>query len=191
MIEVRTEPLPITGEFPPLFALMGAHGGAGTTTLARMWAPAADSGRCWPTSPLTTRRVFVVAREHMSGIAAAADVLRAALDESAPTGVTVCGLITVAAHPGRPSKDVVRYAGTVSELAPHSYRIPWVKSLIPLLHRQLPTWRPADGVKTTQRTADGVIATVPSPIAAVGHQICEDLAADRAVERSDPSVTVA
>lgn len=32
MIGVRTEPLPITGEFPPLFALMGAHGGAGTTT---------------------------------------------------------------------------------------------------------------------------------------------------------------
>lgn len=191
MIEVRTEPLPTTGEFPPLFALLGAHGGAGTTTLATMWAPAADTGQRWPTSPLTTRRVLIVAREHMSGIAAAADVLRATADGSAPLGVTVCGLITVAAHPGRPSKDVLRYAGTVSELAPHSYRIPWVKTLIPLLHRQLPTWRPADGIKTTQTTADGVIATVPSPIAAVGHQICEDLAADRASKLSDPSVTVA
>ncbi|WP_078113936.1 DUF6668 family protein [Gordonia sp. IITR100] len=190
-LSVRTEPLPVTGEFPPLFALMGAHGGAGVSTLATMWAPAADTGRCWPTSPRTTRRVLVVAREHMSGIAAAADVLRAAHEDTAPPGVQVCGLITVAAEPGRASKDVLRYARTVAELAPHSYRVPWVKALIPLLHRQLPTWRPADGVKATRASSDGVLASVPSAIAAVGQQICDDLAADRAAAHSEPSSTVA
>ena len=127
----------------------------------------------------------------MSGIAAAADVLRAAHEGTAPLGVQVCGLITVAAEPGRASKDVLRYARTVAELAPHSYRIPWLKALIPLLHRQLPTWRPTDGVKATRASSDGVLASVPSAIAAVGQQICDDLAADHAAAHSDPSSTVA
>lgn len=190
VLGVRSEPLPVTGEYPPLFALLGAHGGAGVSTLAAMWSPAADTRQQWPASARTTRRVLVVAREHMTGIAAAADVLRAAHDGLTPPGVSVCGLITVATGPGRPHKDVTRYAGTVAELAPHTYRIPWLKALIPLLHRELPAWKPADGVKVTRSDASGALASVPSVIASVGQQICEDLAADRTADHRDPSPTV-
>lgn len=175
----RSEPLPVTGAFPPLFALVGAHGGSGAGTLARMWAPAADTHGCWPASSATTQRVFIVAREHMAGIAAAADLLRAAAEGAVPPGVMVCGLITVAAHPGKAHKDVRRYAGTVGELAPHTYQVPWLKALIPMLPRQLPCWQPSDGVKATRSTEAGELASVPTVIAAVGAQICDDLAADR------------
>ena len=69
--------------------------------------------------------------------------------------------------------------GTVGELAPHTYQVPWLKALIPMLPRQLPSWQPADGVKATRSTEAGELASVPTAIAAVGAQICDDLAADR------------
>lgn len=175
--------LPTTGPWPPLFAVMGAHGGAGASALAAMWAPSADTERRWPAHPDTTQRVFVVAREHMSGIAAAAEVLRSAqAPHLIPEGVQVCGLITVAARPGKPHKDVQRYLGTVSELVSHTYRVPWLPILIPLLHRQLPSWQPSDGVGLTKTTEKGELGTVPSSIASIGNQICNDLAAARTNE---------
>ncbi|MCK0515831.1 hypothetical protein [Williamsia sp. DF01-3] len=74
----RRDPLPVTGPYPPLFAVMGAHGFAGTTTLAQMWAPAADTGTSWPAHRATTQLVIVAARATIAGIRAAAHVLRAA-----------------------------------------------------------------------------------------------------------------
>ena len=182
--EWEARPLPQVGEFPPLIALLGAHGGAGTSTLERLWAPAVDTHRLWPANPATTQRVFVVAREHMAGIAAAAEMLRAAEARQVPEGVRVCGLITVAAHPGRTHRAVARYTSTVAELAPHTYRIPWLGELIPLLHKQLPQWRPADGAKFTRRSERGELATVPGSVASIGQQICADLVADETASTS-------
>ncbi|MDN2500626.1 hypothetical protein FHY52_28660, partial [Nocardia nova] len=73
---VRNSPLPVTGAYPPLFAVLGAHGGAGTSTLARWWAHAADTGPAWPGSRVTTQRVVVAARDCLPGLVAAADRLR-------------------------------------------------------------------------------------------------------------------
>lgn len=176
-------PLPQRGKFPPLFALVGAHGGAGVSTLDRLWAPAVDTDRKWPAHQATTQRVFVVAREHMAGIAAAAELLRAADAGRAPEGVRVCGLVTVAAHPGKAHRDVARYRATVGELVPRTYRIPWLSELIPLLHKQLPEWQPADGAKFTRRSDRGELLTVPGAIALVGHNLCADLLADEAASK--------
>ena len=170
----RREPLPVTGPYPPLFAVMGAHGFAGTSTIAQMWAPAADTGLCWPAHPGTTQLVLVCARASMTGLRRAAAVLRAA--DQAPPGVSVCGLILIAARQGKTPKEVARYAGTVAELVPHRYDIDWIEPLMthadPAL---LPQWTPGDpppGKKT------GWPQVVPDQIATVGQQICADLRAD-------------
>ncbi|QHN28975.1 DUF6668 family protein [Gordonia pseudamarae] len=179
------DPLPIEGRFPPLFALLGAHGGSGAGTLARVWAPAVDTNGQWPANPHTTQRVLIVAREHMAGVAAAADLLRAADAGHLPPGVRVHGLVLVAAHPGKPEKSVRRYADTVSELAPHTYRVPWCSAFLSLLPSQLPSWKPSDGIKITKASRDGALASVPSAIAVVGDQICRDLDATRTISDSE------
>ncbi|GAC62349.1 MULTISPECIES: DUF6668 family protein [Gordonia] len=168
--DVRRTPLPVSRQFPPLFALMGAHGGSGAGTLAAMWAPAADSDGQWPGDPSTTQHVIVVAREHMAGIAAAAEVLRQADAGQAPAGVQVHGLVTVAARPGKTPKDVRRYAATVAELVPAWWQVGWVDELISALPADLPMWTPGDPVQITRRSGTD-LATVPGAIAQTGLDI--------------------
>ncbi len=170
----RREPLPVTGPYPPLFAVMGAHGFAGTTTVSQMWAPAADTGLRWPAHPGTTQLVLVCARASLAGLRHAAAVLRAA--DQAPPGVAVCGLILIPARPGRTPKEIARYAGTVAELVPHRYDLDWIEPLMCQAdpHR-LPQWSPADPPPAKKT---GWPQVVPTHIATVGQQICTDLRTD-------------
>lgn len=185
-MRTRSTPYVTDREFPPLFALLGAHGGSGAGTLARMWAPAVDAEHAWPGSPATTQRVVVVCRETMAGISAAAHVLRTQAD-LAPSGVSIHGLITVAAKPGARSRDISRYARTVAELVDWHHRIPWAGELVELLPSQLPIWQPGDTPLARRRwqvfaPPSGLPDVVPNPIAEVGEQICKDFAATRAEE---------
>jgi hypothetical protein len=175
----RTDPLPVTGPYPPLFAVMGAHGFAGTTSLAQMWAPAADTGLAWPANPATTQLVVVTARATLAGIRAAAQILRAAERGETPPGVKVCGLVVVAARPGNCPKEISRYAGTVAELVPHRYDVDWFEPLMCEAEpHRLPSWSPPQlGDPPTSKKAR-FPDIVPPNIAAVGQQICQDLAAD-------------
>ncbi|MFF7941622.1 hypothetical protein ACFZC5_18065 [Nocardia gamkensis] len=127
---VRETPLPTTGAHPPLFAVLGAHGGAGTSTLARWWAPAADTGLAWPASPATTQQVVVAARLCMPGLTAAADRLREWHAGLAPDGVHVIGLVLTAVRPGRVPVVVRRYRSVVAELVEHIYEIAWHDELL-------------------------------------------------------------
>lgn len=176
---VRHEPFETTRRHPPLFALLGAHGGSGAGTLARLWAPAVDADRRWPASTATTQRVIVVAREHMAGISAAATVLRQADSGAIPEGVEVHGLVTVAARPGKSPKDVLRYASTVSELVPSWWRVGWVDQLLSVLPTDLPTWEPGDEVQLTRRSGTD-LASVPGAIAQTGLDIINYFAGVRA-----------
>ncbi|MGQ4618977.1 DUF6668 family protein [Nocardia sp. R7R-8] len=127
---MRETPLPTTGAHPPLFAVLGAHGGAGTSTLARWWAPAADTGLAWPASPATTQLVIVAARLCMPGLTAAAERLREWHAGLAPDGVQVIGLVLTAARPGKPPAVVRRYRDVVADLAEHVYQIGWHDELV-------------------------------------------------------------
>ncbi|MGY2087916.1 MULTISPECIES: hypothetical protein [Nocardia] len=127
---VRETPLPTTAAHPPLFAVLGAHGGAGTSTLARWWAPAADTGLAWPASPRTTQLVIVAARLCIPGLTAAADRLREWHAGLAPDGVQVIGLVLTAARPGRAPVVVRRYCSVVAELVEHVYQIAWQDELL-------------------------------------------------------------
>jgi len=129
---VRELPLPTTGPYPPLFAVVGAHGGAGASTLARWWVHAADAGLAWPGSPRTTQRVVIVARDCIPGLTAAADRLREWHAGVAPDGVTVVGLVLIAARPRRVPAAVRRFARTVGELVQDGavWPIAWHEELI-------------------------------------------------------------
>ncbi|GAB91614.1 hypothetical protein [Gordonia rhizosphera] len=135
----RCDTLTSGHELPPLFALVGAAGGVGTTTLARMWGPAADSETRWPAHPETTQWCVLVARLSMAGIDDAAARLR---DDVRPEGLDVFGIVWTPPRPGRIPKEVHRYASTVGELVDHCWRVAWIEDLMLARRDALAPWLP-------------------------------------------------
>ncbi|WP_327097008.1 hypothetical protein OIE68_45315 [Nocardia vinacea] len=179
-------PLPTTAAHPPLFAVLGAHGGAGTSTLARWWAPAADAGVAWPASPRTTQHVIVAARLCMPGLTAAADRLREWHAGLTPDGVRVIGLVLSAMRPGRVPAIVRRYRAVVAGLVEHVYDIGWHDELVTCeltdLAQYLP-YDPAPPRRTSLRDA------VPADVHRAGTHIITHLAATRSIAAQPDSET--
>jgi len=173
---VRTDPLPTTGAHPPLWAVLGAHGGAGTSTLARWWAPAADTGLAWPASPATTQLVLVAARLCMPGLTAAADRLREWHAGLAAPGVEVIGLVLTAARPGGVPAVVRRYRSVVTDLVESVYEIGWHDELLATELTDLAEFTPFD--PPPPRRARLRVA-VPVDVYHAGTQILTGLAATR------------
>lgn len=103
----------------------GAHGGAGTTTMARLLG-AGDAGRAWPIAPWSDRRprVLLCARTSYTGLRAAQIALREWAAGAVP--VSLDGVVLNAAAPKqarelRPLLDRVRAAasGAVWEIGWH------------------------------------------------------------------------
>ncbi|WP_433678341.1 DUF6668 family protein [Nocardia sp. CA-119907] len=183
---VRETPLPTTGAHPPLFAVLGAHGGAGTSTLARWWAPAADTGLAWPASPHTTQHVLVAARLCMPGLTAAAERLREWHAGLAPDGVQVIGLVLSAARPGRVPALVRRYRAVVAELAEHVYDIGWHDELVTCELTDLAQYLPYDPAPSRRSR---LRETVPADVHSAGTQIITHLAATRSIAAQPDSET--
>lgn len=174
---VRELPLPTTGPYPPLFAVLGAHGGAGTSTLAHWWAHAADTGRQWPASALTTQRVIVAARECIPGLTAAADRLREWHGGLAPPGITVLGLVLTAARPGRPPAAVRRYRRLVADLVDGAvWSIGWHDELVVYELDDLARYLPYD---PPPRRRIGLTEAVPTDVHHAGAAITARVAATR------------
>ncbi|MFI9410057.1 hypothetical protein [Nocardia gamkensis] len=173
---VRGTPLPTTGVHPPLFAVLGAHGGAGTSTLARWWAPAADTGLAWPASPATTQQVVVAARLCMPGLTAAADRLREWHAGLAPDGVQVIGLVLTAARPGRVPMVVRRYRSVVAQLVEPVCQIAWHDELLSCELTDLAQYVPFDPPPSRRsRLTDAV----PADVHHAGTQIITHIAETR------------
>lgn len=130
---VRSAPLEVEGQPPVTWAVMGAHGGAGASTLAQWWPQAADSAGAWPGCPDTTQVVVLAARMSMSGLVAAAMRLREWHAQLAPPGVVVLGLVLTPARPGRIPAPVGRFLDIVAPLVAGSvYPIGWHDDLLML-----------------------------------------------------------
>lgn len=176
---IRSQPLPTTGAYPPLVAIVGAHGGAATSTLARFWAPAADSGQCWPASTVTTQRVVLAARLCMPGLVAAADRLREWRAEHAPAGVTVVALVLTPPRPGRVPAEVRRYRDLVANLIDeHVFNIDWHDELIACELVDLAEWTPGQPVPRRRRRRR-ITESVPADVIAAGAAITRLIAASR------------
>ena len=106
--------------------VVGAHGGAGTSTWAGL-LDAGDAGMSWPVPavPGEQVRVLVTARTHAAGLEAARAVAVEWLEGTVP-GVELLGLVLGAYAPGRRHpKPLARLVRDVSGAFPVVLRVPW------------------------------------------------------------------
>ena len=106
---------------------VGAHGGAGETTLAQLLTGSRASGHAWPVAAPDTRAarppVLLVARTHASGLRAAQ---AAAIEWAAGlVSVRLLGLVLIADAPGRPPRALRDLAQLVAGGVPAVWRLPW------------------------------------------------------------------
>lgn len=153
-------PVPRPAGRAPVIWLLGAHGGAGVSTLESMWAPAADSRRGWPAAD-TAPFVVVVARMHAAGLDAAH---RLCLQHQAGAvgGCSLLGLVTVAASPGKPALSLSRRRELVAAAAGASWHIDWIPELLSTTPSELATWTPDYTAPVVKR-----FARPPAPTEAV------------------------
>ncbi|WP_306356588.1 MULTISPECIES: hypothetical protein [unclassified Nocardia] len=178
-------PVPGAGR-APLVWLLGVHGGAGASTLAHVLAPAADSHRRWPggfdrESPF----VVLVARETISGLSRAHDLLRQHLADLAGP-CEVLGLVTVAARPGRIPAEIRRYRDLVGSLAGQVWQVPWHEEWTLVEADQLPVWSPGDPLPQQRKRKSDPLHEVPLDIRELGAGIVA--AVREALAEPDPEL---
>lgn len=108
--------------------IVGAHGGAGESTLSALspdWEPACHG---WPTAdPSAPAHVLVVARSNSDGLHAAQRAARQWASGAVP-GVTLLGLATVADAPGRLPKQLREMRQVIAGGFPRTWHLPWVEA---------------------------------------------------------------
>jgi hypothetical protein len=117
-----------TGKSQLKFSIVGAHGGAGTTTVARLLG-AADAGRTWPDPDQSDLplRVFLAARTSAAELMAASQALAGYCAADHPEGPFLDGFVLVPDAPGHLPKDLNRRIAILAS-ATMVYRLPWVRS---------------------------------------------------------------
>ncbi|NKY88886.1 hypothetical protein HGA07_25125 [Nocardia veterana] len=164
-------PVPHEESRPPLVWLMGAHGGAGVSTLSRMLAPAADCGRQWPAvlggeSPF----IVLVARETIEGLSRAHHLLRQWHSGLAGDRSVLLGLVTCAYQSGRQPKQIRQYLDVMWDLVPEDgrWRIEWQPTWPLTEMKELPVWTPGsiapakgpDPLAAVRNVGESLITTV-------------------------------
>jgi hypothetical protein len=123
---------------------VGAHGGAGETTLAALLPGSRAAGHAWPIAggAAAPTAVVLVARTHASGLRAA----QAAATEWAGGTIPVrlLGLVLIADTAGRSPRALRDLARLVAGGVPAVWRLPWHEP-----------WRLGDAVEA--RTAPGAV----------------------------------
>ncbi|MDQ0987055.1 hypothetical protein QFZ71_004338 [Streptomyces sp. V2I9] len=104
---------------------VGAHGGAGASTLARVLG-GTDLGCAWPDPARgEPARVMLVARTHADGMRAASRALNALREGRHPAGMELVALVLVADAPGRLPLVLANRVRILRSAAPVR-RIPWI-----------------------------------------------------------------
>ncbi|MBF6064684.1 hypothetical protein IU500_24615 [Nocardia terpenica] len=172
---VQTESLTAAGQSPAEWVVMGAHGGAGASTLAQWWPQAADTQGAWPGCPDTTQLVVLTARTCMPGLVAAATRLREWHAQLAPTGVVVVGLVLIPVRPGRIPAPVRRFREIIAPLVAGAvYSIGWYDELLALERRDLAPCEPNTGSEPRRRT--DLTTAAPREVCRVAARITESIA---------------
>jgi Family of unknown function (DUF6668) len=141
---------PIDSTARPAWIFVGAHGGAGASTLARFSHEhdpnhaGLDGGRGWPDPAAErTQAVVFVARTHMAGLAWARDVARAYLAGLAPAGLHLVGLVLVPDEPSRLPRPLTAAADLLTGAYPRIWRVPYQPDLRLVIGPHAETWTPA------------------------------------------------
>lgn len=148
-LPVATEPLAPAGEWAPLVWLVGAHGGAGTTTLAHALAPFGDAGQQWPGED-EERWCVIVARSTRAGVEAAHDaVLQSQAGKSGQC--IVFGVILVDDAPGKTPKSIEQRVSVLEKIVPTIWRVPYIGEWREVLAVELPEWSPLNDVPEQEK----------------------------------------
>jgi hypothetical protein len=105
---------------------IGAHGGAGETTLERLLLGSRAANHAWPVSPDLERpaRTMLVARTSYTGLLAAQRALQDWGSGSVPAQLD--GLVLIADAPGKLPKELRALVGLITSIAPGStWELPW------------------------------------------------------------------
>ena len=106
-------------------ALLGAHGGAGVSSLLRAGLEqlAVDAGRCWPQAG----PVLLVARTSMNGLEWARDLARQHASGLAAADVELLGLILVPDAPGRLPARTAALRDLLRGAFCRTWQLPWLE----------------------------------------------------------------
>ena len=110
----------------PALWVVGAHGGAGESSVAALDADWAAADHAWPLIPNGATRVVLTARTSAAGLRAAQN---AATHWAAGLGaeVRLMGLVLIADAPGRLPRPLREYAQLVAGGVPRTWRLPWIE----------------------------------------------------------------
>ena len=161
---VHAAPIPADRPGPAVW-LMGAHGGAGVSTLAHYLSFTGDSDEQWPCGTDVENEstyVVMVARETDYGLKKAHARLIQHREENLEC--ELLGLITVANSPTL-DKSVRQYREVVKTATAEHWRIDWHKFLPATSLPALPRWHPLDGVPEQTK---GARAAVPKDVIDAG-----------------------
>ena len=141
-VPIATEPLHQGEEFSPLVWLVGAHGGAGTTSLAHAIAAFGDAGQQWPAEDEFPWTV-IVARTTREGLEAAHDTALQA--QAGKCGdCKVLGVILVADAPGKMPKAIEQRMTVLERVVPTIWTVDYHSSWRETLTKDRPQWSPLD-----------------------------------------------
>jgi hypothetical protein len=105
----------------------GVHGGAGESTLERLFRGSRASDHCWPIVQRgEAAAVVLVARTDARGLRAVQRAMREHLESALP--VDVIGLALMADAPGRLPRVLRDLAGVVGGTVPRVWLLPWVEA---------------------------------------------------------------
>jgi hypothetical protein len=140
---------------------LGAHGGAGESTLQELFTGSRAADHTWPltSADRSPARVVVVARTHAHGLTAAQSAIRewAAGDVE----VLLLGLVLVADAPGRLPHGLRRLADLIAGGVPTVWSLPWIEAW---RVGELPTARNAP--KIVRRLLTDLQAMTDAPVTA-------------------------
>ena len=163
--DARVEPYPVAAPGPAVW-LLGAHGGAGVSTLAQYWDFAEDAKHQWPCGTareVESPYVVVVCRETIQGLSSAHDLILEHRNRG--SACELLGLVTVANAAGAVPKDVRQRRAIVTGAVQAHWSIGWHRFLASAARSSLPTWRALDGVPVQ---AKGAVIEVPEDVIAAG-----------------------
>jgi len=106
---------------------VGAHGGAGETTLAALLPESRAAGHAWPVQPDPASvpvPAILVARTSMRGLRAA-QLAAADWASGSVEGVELLGLVLIADAPAKLSRPLREFAAVVSGGVPRVWWLPW------------------------------------------------------------------
>lgn len=122
---LRLLPIREQHERPALW-VVGAHGGAGETTLAGIEDTWRAADHAWPSLPADGRaRCLLTARTSVRGLYAAQAALTQWAASAAGPSVELLGLALIADAPGRLPRPVTDLCTVVAGGAPRTWHLPW------------------------------------------------------------------